>query len=255
MIFASKTFRIIVVVLSWISPVGNTDLASAVRSRNPFIPAEDQRLVELVARYPFQPWGVIAAQMPGRTARQCRERYQNYLNPEVISRPWTEAEDIQLIQAVQDIGRYWSVISLRFENRSDNDVKNRWHSHLKYKVQGMPPKQKRHRVPPVSRALIFQYHAQAAVKAQIPGGSQGLVETFSIFDIASQGNQWIDGPADEGGQQPSDMPDLGLRPMSPVTDSDSESFGISLSAGTGGNHDERGVYPEADRLLRLLSDF
>jgi hypothetical protein len=68
--------------------------------------------------------------MPGRNARQCRERWLNYVNPAIRTDAWTYSEDDLLIEKVNEIGRLWSSMSLYFNGRSESDIKNRWYSHL-----------------------------------------------------------------------------------------------------------------------------
>jgi hypothetical protein len=34
-------------------------------------------------------WSVIASLLPGRTAKQCRERWYNHLCPDITRGPWT----------------------------------------------------------------------------------------------------------------------------------------------------------------------
>jgi hypothetical protein len=80
----------------------------------------------------YRDWEAVAAEMPGRTARQCRERWGNYLSPTVSNGPWTEGDDLLLISKINEFGRSWSVLTRFFKGRSENDLKNRWHSHLKY---------------------------------------------------------------------------------------------------------------------------
>ena len=46
--------------------------------RRKFTPGEDERLRNIVLRNGPKKWQKIALEMPGRTARQCRDRYQNY---------------------------------------------------------------------------------------------------------------------------------------------------------------------------------
>lgn len=44
-------------------------------------------------------WSEIAASIPGRMGKQCRERWFNHLNPELTKAPWTDEEDGILFHA------------------------------------------------------------------------------------------------------------------------------------------------------------
>jgi hypothetical protein len=95
-------------------------------SRHKFLKAEDDLLRCLVDKYGEANWNVISSFMNRRNARQCRERYKNYLSPQFRNTPWTPAEDELLVSKVREIGQRWSVIAKLFEGRSDVNVKNRW---------------------------------------------------------------------------------------------------------------------------------
>jgi hypothetical protein len=102
-------------------------------ARRPFSPAEDASLYGILMCSAARPqWRAVARQLPGRTARQCRERWLNYLSPTVRADPWTEAEDRDLLARVNEFGSAWSSIARFFSGRSDNDIKNRWYSHIRY---------------------------------------------------------------------------------------------------------------------------
>lgn len=79
-------------------------------------------------------WDFVAAQLPGRSSRQCRERWVNYLSPYIRHDPWNEKEDRELVEKVNEVGHSWSTIGKCFNGRSENDVKNRWYSHLKFRT-------------------------------------------------------------------------------------------------------------------------
>jgi hypothetical protein len=98
--------------------------------RHSFNPNEDARLVELVTQSPGLSWSDIARCIPGRSARQCRERWGEYLRPGIRVEPWTDAEDDLLLRQVEILGHRWTAIATAFARRSANDVKNRWYSHL-----------------------------------------------------------------------------------------------------------------------------
>jgi hypothetical protein len=71
-------------------------------------------------------WSRIAKEIPGRTARQVRERWKNYLAPELNTGPWTEAENALLSKLVAQYGSQWSRMARYFANRTDISLKNHW---------------------------------------------------------------------------------------------------------------------------------
>ena len=93
--------------------------------RHKFSPEEDVTLNNLIAINGPRKWDQIALSMPGRTGRQCRDRFQNYLNPSLINGPWTKEEDILLEQKFNEVGPHWNSISKYFNGRSTNNVKKR----------------------------------------------------------------------------------------------------------------------------------
>lgn len=91
-----------------------------------FTPEEDKKLIDLVKSSKVQNWSEIALKLGGRNARQCRERWNNYLNPDLRTDPWTEEEDKLLMDKYRIHGTHWNKISKSFKNRSDNSIRNRW---------------------------------------------------------------------------------------------------------------------------------
>lgn len=106
--------------------------------RSYFSKQEDELLTELVAEYGCRAWKIIASKMPGRSTRQCRERYQQYLSPTVSNRPWTDTEDETLVSLVGKHGPSWSFISSHFEQRTPVSLKNRWISLIRKGHTVMP---------------------------------------------------------------------------------------------------------------------
>lgn len=98
--------------------------------RRKFTPEEDKRLTKLISLNGSRRWDQIALLMPGRTGRQCRDRFHNYLRPTLKNGPWTQEEDLLLQQKVSEIGRHWNKISRFFNGRSANNIKNRWYTYI-----------------------------------------------------------------------------------------------------------------------------
>jgi hypothetical protein len=96
------------------------------RAKSKFQPCEDLSLLEIVHGIGIPNWAEIAEQFPGRNARQCRERWTNYVNLSLVKQEWTEAEDEILRQSYQDMGPKWFIIARSLPGRSRNSVKNRY---------------------------------------------------------------------------------------------------------------------------------
>lgn len=94
--------------------------------RQKFSHDEDQKLIKFVAIYGNRAWKKIAKEMKTRSTRQCRERYINYLSPNLKNGPWTSQEDSFLISKVKEMGPCWSKIVKFFPTRSDVNIKNRY---------------------------------------------------------------------------------------------------------------------------------
>jgi hypothetical protein len=94
--------------------------------RKTFDPQEDVSLVRLIMEYSVNDWGLIARNMPhGFTARQCRERWKNYLDPRLKHTSWTEEDDRRLMQEFDRLGAKWIPLARMFPGRSGNSVRNR----------------------------------------------------------------------------------------------------------------------------------
>lgn len=100
-----------------------------------FTEFEDQKLRELVEQFGPRTWRRIAQLMPGRTARQCRDRYCNYLSPDFYNEKWTDEEDNLLIEKHKEFGPQWVKISAFFPGKNANNIKNRWNYRVSRLVQ------------------------------------------------------------------------------------------------------------------------
>ena len=94
--------------------------------KSKFTPEEDKLLTHLVSLYGSTDWNFISSKMISRNPRQCRERWNNYLNPCLTAEPWTIEEDRLLVAKYREFGSHWSKIAKFFVRRSDNAVRNRW---------------------------------------------------------------------------------------------------------------------------------
>ncbi|EAX80191.1 Myb-like DNA-binding domain containing protein [Trichomonas vaginalis G3] len=93
-----------------------------------FTPKEDKKLMKLVASCGSSVnWKTISIEMDGRTPRQCKERYNNYLSPEINKAQWTPIEDKVIMDEHFKSGNSWQKISGMLSGRTAGSVRNRYY--------------------------------------------------------------------------------------------------------------------------------
>ena len=96
---------------------------------------EDDMLLDLVKQNGPRNWHIIARSIPGRTGKQCRERWLCRLSPDQRHDEWTQIEDEILIKLQSEKGNKWSLFRDALPGRSATAIKNRWTS-LKRRGKG-----------------------------------------------------------------------------------------------------------------------
>lgn len=103
-----------------------------LQSKKYHFKAYQKSMVAGVVDYEQLDWGKIAKEMDTeRNPRQCKERWINYLSPDVVNGPWTEEEDQLLIQKYNEIGPFWKLIAKFFPTRTDINIKSRWNLRMR----------------------------------------------------------------------------------------------------------------------------
>jgi hypothetical protein len=99
---------------------------TVTRARSRFVPSEDSQLIQLVEQCGTTSWEKIASEMPGRTSRQCRDRWNHYLSNKNVLEPWTPEEDARLLDKIGTVGLRWARLVKFFPDRTMMYVKRRW---------------------------------------------------------------------------------------------------------------------------------
>ncbi|OIT34503.1 PREDICTED: myb-related protein Myb4-like [Nicotiana attenuata] len=97
---------------------------------------EDNKLKAFVERFGHPNW----RQLPKhaglmRCGKSCRLRWMNHLRPGLKKENYSLEEEELIIKLHKEHGNRWSAIAARLPGRSDNDVKNQWHAHLKKRAK------------------------------------------------------------------------------------------------------------------------
>lgn len=105
--------------------------------RGPWVPEEDQLLLQLVREQGPNNWVRISQHISYRSAKQCRERFHQNLKPSLNREPISPEEGLLIERMVNEMGKRWAEIARRLGNRSDNAVKNWWNGSVNRKRRGL----------------------------------------------------------------------------------------------------------------------
>ncbi|XWS63347.1 hypothetical protein CRYUN_Cryun06bG0087600 [Craigia yunnanensis] len=102
-------------------------------------PEEDRKLKAYVTRYGCWNW----RQLPkyaglARCGKSCRLRWMNYLRPNIKRGNYSKEEEETIIRLHESLGNRWSAIAAQLPGRTDNEIKNHWHTTLKKRFKHKP---------------------------------------------------------------------------------------------------------------------
>ena len=111
---------------------------------------EDQSLMDLINQMVSVmgninqvDWTWVSQNVPGRSVKQCRERWHLNLDPSINRNPWSAEEDRLLLCLVEQFGSAWAKVSKAIDGRTENSVKTRHQSLLRQqaRVRGWLPEE------------------------------------------------------------------------------------------------------------------
>uniref|UniRef100_A0A1J3I771 Transcription factor MYB76 n=1 Tax=Noccaea caerulescens TaxID=107243 RepID=A0A1J3I771_NOCCA len=96
---------------------------------------EDQKLLSYILEHGEGGWRHIPEKAGlQRCGKSCRLRWTNYLNPEIRRGGFSYEEEQIIIILQASRGNKWSDIAEHLPQRTDNEIKNHWNTHLKKRL-------------------------------------------------------------------------------------------------------------------------
>ncbi|KAE8726308.1 MYB122 protein [Hibiscus syriacus] len=121
--------------MRWRSSLNNDNKKVAGLNRGPWTAEEDEILRAYIKKHGHGNWCALP-QKAGlqRCGKSCRLRWINYLRPDIKRGNFSLREEQTIIQLHALLGNRWSAMVAHLPNRTDNEIKNHWNTHIKKRL-------------------------------------------------------------------------------------------------------------------------
>ncbi|ELP84481.1 transcription factor MYB59, putative [Entamoeba invadens IP1] len=87
--------------------------------------SEDFLLKQAVETFGDGHWVEVSQHVGTRSRKQCRERYINFVNPDINTAPWKQSEDKIIIDMYMRNGNKWTLMNKLLPGRTARAIRNR----------------------------------------------------------------------------------------------------------------------------------
>ncbi|XP_039044637.1 transcription factor LAF1-like [Hibiscus syriacus] len=175
-------------------------------------PEEDVKLRNYVLKHGHGFWSSVPINAGlQRTGKSCRLRWLNYLRPGLKRGMFTPLEEERILTLHRLIGNRWSQIAQHLPGRTDNEIKNHWHSFLKKrkaeesgsrptrsrctststsenKVSNSSPQNHSDESPPTYKPIPLLFAEWLSLDQNIVGGFADSSEPAAAYDGVNHGS-------------------------------------------------------------------
>ncbi|CAL4980707.1 unnamed protein product [Urochloa decumbens] len=144
--------------------------------KGPWTPEEDIVLVSYIQQHGPGNWRSVPENTGlMRCSKSCRLRWTNYLRPGIKRGNFTPHEEGIIIHLQALLGNKWAAIASYLPQRTDNDIKNYWNTHLKKKVKRLQQPADSFQTAPTSNAVTSpNYYSPTSSSHQSIQGMQPM---------------------------------------------------------------------------------
>ncbi|KAK4283173.1 hypothetical protein QN277_000155 [Acacia crassicarpa] len=112
-----------------------TDKEKPKHRKGLWSPEEDNKLRNYIVKHGHGCWSSVPINAGlQRNGKSCRLRWINYLRPGLKRGMFSKQEEETILTLHHMLGNKWSQMAQHLPGRTDNEIKNHWHSYLKKKV-------------------------------------------------------------------------------------------------------------------------
>ncbi|PKA50720.1 Myb-related protein 306 [Apostasia shenzhenica] len=155
--------------------------------KGPWTPEEDIILVTYIQDHGAGNWRSVPTNTGlMRCSKSCRLRWTNYLRPGIKRGNFTDQEEKLIIHLQALLGNRWAAIASYLPERTDNDIKNYWNTHLKKKLMRKLQAADDHQAALISASGRNSYNSiskgqwERRLQTDIHTAKQALCEALSL---------------------------------------------------------------------------